>query len=107
MADVKHTSVIVQAAFNELSSLWSDHRLPLLLKLRLYRLAVCSTLTNGCEAWEFTLKVRRTLNGFNSRCLNRITGKCYRDTARDPDFKDFKISSWPYGNADSDISDTY
>ena len=86
MADVKHRSVIAQSAFNELSSLWSDHRLPLSLKLRLYRLAVCSTLTHGCEAWDFTLKVRRTLNGFNSRCLHRITGKSYRDTAKDPDF---------------------
>ena len=41
---------------------------------------------HGCEAWDFTLKVRRTLNGFNSRCLNRITGKSYRDTAKDPYF---------------------
>ena len=32
------------------------------------------------------MKVRRTLNGFNSRCLHRITGKSYRDTAKDPDF---------------------
>ena len=84
--DVRHRMEIAQAAFNELSSLWSDHRLPLSLKLRLYRLAVCSTLTHGCEAWELTLKVRRMLNGFNSRCLNRITGKWYRDTAKNPDF---------------------
>ena len=32
------------------------------------------------------MKVRRTLKGFNSRCLSRITGKSYRDTAKDPDF---------------------
>ena len=86
MADVRHRMVIAQTAFNELSSLWSDHRLPLSLKFRLYRLAVCSTLTHGCEAWELTLKVRRTLNGFNCRCLNRITSKPYRDTAKSPDF---------------------
>ena len=44
MVDVKHRMDIAEAAFNELSSLWSDHRLPLSMKLRLYRLAVCSTL---------------------------------------------------------------
>ena len=43
-------------------------------------------LTHGCEAWELTLEVRRVLNGFNWRCLNRITRKQYRDTAKSPDF---------------------
>ena len=86
MVDVKHRMDIAQAAFNELRTIWSDHILSLLIKLRLYRLAVCSTLKNGCEAWKLTPKVKRVLNGFNCRCLNRITGKCYRDTATNPDF---------------------
>ena len=103
MADVRHRMVIAQTAFNELSSLWSDHRLTLSLKFRLYRLAVCSTLTHGCEAWEFTLKVRRTLNGFNCRCLNRITSK---RIVTQPNRLTSTLS-WPYENVDSDTLAIY
>ena len=86
MADIKHRLDIAQAAFGSLNKLWSDHRLPTSMKLRLYKTAVCSTLTHACEAWDFTKEARRTVNGFNSRCLNRLTGKSYRATATDPDF---------------------
>ena len=54
------------------------------LRLRLYNLCVCSTLTHACEAWNLTKAASRILNGFNSRCLNVITGEGYRDTAISP-----------------------
>ena len=66
-----------------LSHLWTDHRLSRNLKLRLYNLCVCSTLTH-CEAWNLTKAVSRILNGFNSRCLHVITGEEYRVTAVSP-----------------------
>ena len=58
-----------------------DHRLSRNMKLRLYNLCVCSTLTHSCEAWNLTKAVSRILNGFNSRCLHVITGEEYHDTA--------------------------
>ena len=45
------------------------------MKMRLYKTAVCSSLTHVCEAWDMTDTVLCTLNGFNSRCLNVII-KC-------------------------------
>ena len=85
-ADVKHRMDIAQAAFNSLFKLWNDHRLPLSMKLRLYRTAVCSTLTHACEAWDFTEEVQKTVNGFNSRCLHIITKRTYRETAMSPEY---------------------
>ena len=86
-ADVRYRMDIAQAAFASLSHLWTDHRLSRNLKLRLYHLCVCSTLTHSCEAWNLTKAVSRILNGFNSRCLHVITGdwrrvSCYRCFSR-------------------------
>ena len=85
-ADVRYRMDIAQAAFASLSHLWTDHRLSRNLKLRLYNLCVCSTLTHSCEAWNLTKAVSRILNGFNSRCLHvsLITGEEYRVTAVSP-----------------------
>ena len=83
-ADVRYRMDIAQAAFASLSHLWMDHRLSRNMKLRLYNLCVCSTLTHSCEAWNLTKAVSRILNGFNSRCLHVITGEEYRDTAISP-----------------------
>ena len=83
-ADVRYRMDIAQAAFASLSHLWTDHRLSRNLKLRLYNLCACSTLTHSCEAWNLTKAVSRILNGFNSRCLHVITGEEYRVTAVSP-----------------------
>ena len=74
-ADVRYRTDIAQAAFASLSHLWMDHRLSRNMKLRLYNLCVCSTLTHSCEAWNLTKAVSRILNGFNSRSLHVITGE--------------------------------
>ena len=83
-ADVRYRMDIAQAAFASLSHIWTDHRLSRNLKLRLYILCVCSTVTHSCEAWSLTKAVSRILNGFNSRCLHIITGEEYRVTAVSP-----------------------
>ena len=83
-ADVHYRMDIPQAAFTSLSHLWMDHLLSRNMKLRLYNLCVCSTLTHSCEAWNLTKGLSRILNGFNSHCLHVITGEEYRDTAISP-----------------------
>ena len=85
-ADVLHRMAIAQATFGSLSNIWNDHRLSHALKMRTYRLSVCSTLTHSSEAWTLTAAVSRSINGFNSRCLHFITGQDYRDTATAPQY---------------------
>ena len=84
LADVKHRMGIAQAEFSALSRFWQDRRMPMSVRLRIYKSAVCSTLTHACEAWTLTADVRRKINGFNSRCLHVLTGDSYRDTATRP-----------------------
>ena len=86
MADIKFRLDLAQVAFNDLSKLWADSNLPLTMKLGLYSTAVCSSLSHGSEAWEFTQAAQGFLNGFNCRCLFWITGKQYRETATNPDY---------------------
>ena len=45
------------------------------LKMKIYKSAVCSLLTYGCEAWLLDEKTAAMLNGANARCLSRFTGK--------------------------------
>ena len=73
-ADIIHHMAIAQATFGSLSNIWNDHRLSHALKMRTYRLSVCSTLTHSSEAWTLTAAVSRSINGFNSRCLHVRTG---------------------------------
>ena len=80
-ADVRHRLEIAQSVFSSLSHLWADHRLSRTTKLQLYRVCVCSSLTHCCEAWTLNRIVIRSINGFNSRCLQVMTGEHYRETA--------------------------
>ena len=75
---------IAQPAFASLFHLWMDHSLSLNMKLRLYKLCICSTLTHSCEGRNLTKAVSRNLKGFTSRCLHVITEKEYHDTALSP-----------------------
>ena len=85
-ADVEHRLIIAQNVFNSLHHMWADHRLPISMKIRLYRTAVCSSFTHACEAWTLVKSVQRKINGFNSRCLSRITGEDFAETATHPLF---------------------
>ena len=72
---------IAQSSFSFLSHMWTDHRLLLSMKLRLYKTAVCSTFTHACGARDMTDEVKRMINEFNSRFLHVITKIDYRETA--------------------------
>ena len=85
-ADVEHRLVIAQNVFNSLHHIWTDHRLPLSMKIRLYRTSVCSSFTHACEAWTLAKPVQKKINGFNSRCLSHITGEDFVETATHPLF---------------------
>ena len=78
---------IAQTTFGSISSIWTYHRLSRALKLMTYQLAVCSMLTHASEALVLTEPVRRSVYGFNSRCLHVITGHDYRVTATAPEYE--------------------
>jgi hypothetical protein len=58
------------ARFYALSEVWDDPS-----ELSLYRSLVVSVLIYGYEAWVLNTAHLRSVNGFNSRCLARITNR--------------------------------
>ena len=72
--------------FFQLSDVWSDVNLCDHTKINLYRSLVVSTFTYGHEAWLLDQTLLRQVNGFNARCLSKITKREIREEARDPTF---------------------
>ena len=54
--------------------IWSDKRLPIQLKVRLFKVWVLSILLYyGCESWTFTKKILANVRGFVGRCYFSIS----------------------------------
>ena len=83
---MRHRMAIAGKRSRSLNYLWRDNRLPRSLKLHLYAACVCSTLTHGSKTWILTPRSLATRNGFNSRQLQRITGRSYREEATKPSY---------------------
>ena len=64
--DIKKRIVLVMSRCGRLRHIFNSPVISLHLKLRLYAAAVCSVFTYGCETWDLTEKVMRTINGANS-----------------------------------------
>ena len=80
--DVKTRIAQAFARCGKLRRVLDAQQLPVGLKLRLYKAAVCSILTYGCETWRLTPSVMRKINGVNSKMLARFTGKTIPQEAR-------------------------
>ena len=85
---------------------WGDYRkalmpakLPVGLRIHLYRSLIVSTMTHGSEAWQITDKVAKKINSVSSKMLSLITKRSIHDEARTPTFDvvDFiKALRWEY-----------
>ena len=82
--DIKVRIVMSMTRCGQLGHLLGDPNLGPNLKLRLYKVAVCSLLTYGCESWSLSDKVLRQINGVNSSmlALARFTEQTQRQEAR-------------------------
>ena len=72
--DVKRRCALAASRCGALNHVFNSDAIPLKLKLKVYRAAVCSLLTYGNEAWNLTDSTMAMLNGCNARCLSHITG---------------------------------
>ena len=59
-------------AFNQLNNIWKNKNIGLKTKMRVYRAAVTTILTYGCEVWNTTITQERRLEAFHQYCLRRI-----------------------------------
>ena len=83
-ADMYQRMNIAIERFSSMNHIWQDHRLSQSMKLDLYEKSVCSVFAHGSEAWTLKPAIYRAVNGFNSRCLHRITKRSYREEATEP-----------------------
>ena len=72
--DVKRRISLAMQRMGALRHVFDSH-ISLKLKLKIYKVAVCSLMTYGCEAWSLSEKTIAMLNGANARCLSRFSGK--------------------------------
>ena len=59
--------------FNTLNHIWKDKGLGRMLRLSIYLRGVISKLVYGNEVWRLRKTEVGALNGWNSRCVSRIT----------------------------------
>ena len=72
--DVTRRIILAKKRCGQLRNVFSSPDVPKDLKISIYKSAVMSLLTYGCEAWALTPKLQARLNGANASCLARITG---------------------------------
>ena len=72
--DVRRRIAIAMQRMGALRNVFNSG-IPLSLKLKIYKTAICSLLTYGCEAWALSEKTMAAINGANARCLSRFTGQ--------------------------------
>ena len=72
--DVQRRINLAMARMGQLRQVFNSN-IRLGLKMKVYKTAVCSLLTYGCEAWDLSTRTQAMINGVNARCLCRFTGK--------------------------------
>ena len=65
----------------QLRNVFGSQDIPLHLKINIYKSAVTSLLTYGCEAWSMTPAIQAKINGANARCMARLTGRSVHQEA--------------------------
>ncbi len=76
-----HRIAIAWSRYAHLKRILTASRLPKVLRLRLLKVSVISTLIYGCESWKLTSQARRELNGTVSKMPSRIAGRTIADEA--------------------------
>ena len=72
--DIRRRVALAASRMGELRHVF-DSKIKFSIKMRIYKTAVCSLLTYGCEAWHLSEEVCAMINGVNARLLSRFTHK--------------------------------
>ena len=84
---VQHRTNIAWGRFGEYRTTLLSTKLPRSTRVRLYRTLIGqTTMIYGCEAWSFTEKIKKKINGVNSKMLSQITKRTIHQEAASPTF---------------------
>ena len=73
--DIDRRAALATKRCGQLRNVFGSPDITLQTKLSIYKTAIMSLLTYGCEGWSMTKKNKAKINGVNSRLLSRFTGK--------------------------------
>jgi hypothetical protein len=59
-------------AFNRLNNIWASKSISISVKIRIYKAAIITVLTYGCEVWNTTLALMKRIESCHLRFLRRI-----------------------------------
>ena len=85
--------------FNNMRTTLTSTKLSIELRVRLFAAVIIPTLIYGCEAWFFTKKIMRKLNGINSKTLSIITKRTIHEEAKETTYntvEQFYNRRWNY-----------
>ena len=77
-------------ALRQHGKIWKNKKFSQRLKLYFYYSNVLSMLLNGCDTWNLKVSQEKGLDGFDSKCLQRILGIHWGDFVPNE-----KVSKWP------------
>ena len=86
LVTAKHRCDVGWGRFNDYRKVFTTAKLPVALRVRLYKSLVATSLIYGSCGWLITTAVRRMLNNTNSKMLSLITKRSIHDEAREPSF---------------------
>lgn len=90
---VRRRIEMARKRFGLLRHIWSNKRLHINLRLRLYKSCICSIMTYGAEAWKMDEETSRALNGANAKMMSVITGRSVKDEASKAT-RTFDMAKW-------------
>jgi len=82
--DMEYRFGIARTRFKGLMNVRRAASLPMSLKLRLYKAAICSSMVYGCENWCLDATGKRKIKGVNGLLLARFTGRNIREETEKP-----------------------
>ena len=71
--DIKHRKALSWAAFWKLDRIWKAKYIPVQLKINIFKTAVLTIFTHGCECWIIKLN-ESSINLFATSCYRIILG---------------------------------
>ena len=96
---MRHRINIAWGRFGEYRHVLTAAKLPVRTRLRLYIALIVYTMTYACGGWLFVDKLKKKLNGVNSKMLSQITKRSIHQEAAKPTFNiiDFVMQKrWEY-----------
>ena len=81
-----HRTNIAWGRFNEYRRTLTSNKLPVMMRTRLYRFLVVSSMIYASEAWLLTTRMKQKINGVSSKMLSTISKRTIHEEARAPTF---------------------